>query len=205
MMQLSDIVTDIQDEINKGDSVTDAQVQSKIRDALTYLELTHSWAAMDRFVCFDLDTTANEPRVLPIPSGLKAIEFVRLSLTTGFQYLNEVKARDVTKIEVDVPQGYWKDGMEFLWLDNTPAEDYAGEMSYVQFTPWDASDTFEPWLFQVAAPLIKYQALLFLSVFLREPELGTMYKGFRDESLKAALDMNEQLEYSNQSNQMQFK
>ncbi len=203
-MDLATIVADIQDEINKGSAITDAQVRTKVRDALNFLELSHSWASMDRFVTFTLDTGATEPRAIATPTGLKSMEFIRLDTSEDFQYLNEVKAMDVTNWDAGLPVAYWKDGMEYFWLDRIPGENYTGAMSYTQFTTWSADDAFEPWLFQVAGTLIKYQALMFMGIFLREPELGAAYKIMRDEQLKAALDMNEELEYRNQAMRMGF-
>jgi len=58
---------------------------------------------------------------------------------------------------------------------------------------------------EVAAPLVKYQALVYASPFIRELELGQSYKELLKQALEATLNANEELEYSNQSMQMQFK
>lgn len=207
-MQLSTLVADLQDEINKGSSVTDTQIRRHIQHTYSLLEMKHSWAYMDRFVTFTIDLGSENPRVLPFPSRVKSFEFVRLidptDSTGTFIYLNEISPRDITKVEAGVPAGYFKDGVEYLWMDNTPQVAYNGEISYRRFTEWSDDDAFEPWLMAYASPLVKYQALCYASPFVRELELRKVYEKDMADALKATLDMNEEFEYSNQSMQMGY-
>ena len=205
-MQLSEIRTDMRDELNKK-TITDDQIDTQIRNALNLLEMENSWEYMDRFVTFNFDTTSSQPRALIMPKGLKSIEFFRIIKDDGkFKYLDEKSPLDFTSVETAIPEAYFKDGMEFLFVDNIPDKDYPVELSYSQFTVFSNEDTFEPWIFLTAHTLIKYNALLLMaSGFLREPELGATYEKFATRALKAALDMNFELKYSNQPMQMQFR
>lgn len=205
-MQLSDLILDIKDELNKGAAVTDAQVTTQIKNALNLLELEQSWEYMDRFVTFTFDITSAEPRALAFPARLKSFEFFRIIKDNGkFHYLDEKNPREFTSIETAIPDFYFKDGMEFIWVDNIPDKNYVGEISYSQFTRFENSETFEPWLFEAAPTLIKYNALLLMTAgFLREPELGKVYEKFATRALKAALDTNYELKYSNHKMQMGF-
>lgn len=204
-MNLGDLVTDILDEINKGAGITADQVKSKVRDALSVLEIANSWAYMDRFVEFTINLDAEQPRVLPVPTGLKSIEFIRFLGDDGeYEYVTECNARDIAKLETGLPARYFKDGMEYLWLDKTPAEAYEGEMSYRKYTNWSSDNTFEPWIFKYFHVLVKYQTLIMFAPFLREPEQMAHYEKLLSQSLKAAVDANEELEYSNQPASMQY-
>lgn len=202
-MQLSTLVADLQDEINKGSSVTDAQVRRHIQHTYNLLELQHSWAYMDHFVTFSVDLAAENPRVLPFPLRPKSFEFIRVVKTDGtFQYLNEINPRDMDKIEDGLPTCYFKDGVEYMWMNKTPKEAYNMEMSYVRFTEWSDDDTFEPWLMAYASPLVKYQALVYTSPFIRELEMSSAYEKLQAQAFEATLNANEELEYKNQSMRM---
>ena len=205
-MDLATLRLDIRDELNKGSVITDAQIDRHIQQALTALELKHGWGYMDRFVTFTIDAAAAEPRAIPYPSRVKSFEFIRFVLADGrYHNLRGISPSDITKVEVELPSGYFVDSDQYIWFDNIPGENYSGEMSYKQFTLWVADDAFEPWLFKYASHLVKYQALMFMAAFVREAELATIYKALRDEALTDALRADEELEYANQPMSMLYK
>lgn len=205
-MDQGTLVAEILDELNKGSGLTAATVKTKIRDALSILETQYSWAYMDRFVEFTIDLGSENPRALPMPNGLKSIEFFRWVKDNG-EYVRvlEVQPRQLTsKCSGKYPKFYYKDAMQYIWLSGTPTEALHGEMSYRQFTTYSADDAFEPWPLKYIFPLIKYQTLLLMVPYLREPNLKALVVDAFAQSLKAAVDMNEELENSNSFNQMVY-
>lgn len=209
-MQLSELIADIKDELNKGNAISDSKISSQIRATLLYLENLENWSYMDRFVEFTIDPDAESPRALTFPSDVKAIEFLRLyggDITEGnYQYLEETKPKLIQYTPVDgLPSYYFKDGVEFLWMDKIPTEAYSGEMSYLKYTTWSGSDSFEPWLLQYQWPLVKYFTLTALSPYVRDERLLQGYSALYQTHLKAAIDANTELEYKNNLNQMQYK
>ena len=206
-MNLAAIRTEIKDELNKGTAITDDQITRHIARSLNMNELKQTWEYMDRFVTLTFDITSEEPRTLVMPERLKAFEFFRIIKDDGeFHYLDEKNPREFTSVETRIPDFYFKDGMQFIWVDNTPDKNYIAEISYFQFTKFQDEDTFEPWLFEAAPVLIVYDTLRLIAAgFLRETELGNTYKEFAADALKAALDTNYELKYNNHKMQMQFR
>lgn len=204
-MQQSLLILDIQDELNKP-AITAGQVRSKIEDALSILESAKAWGYMDRFVTFTLDTASANPRAIAMPEGLRNISFMRLVNSDGsYTHLSEIDPKDITQTITDVPEGYFKDGDQYIWFDNTPAENYSMEMSYKQFTEYDVADDFEPWLMKYCKPLVKYQTLLLFGPFIRDEETlsawATIYKDVHEK----ALMLDEERQYSNTSSSMNYK
>lgn len=205
MPNLTDMYNEIKDELNKGETITFTQIASKIRDALLIIESSNNWAYMDRFVQFTVDLDAENPRALPMPSRAKKIEFVRFVKSDGcYAPLIEASPKDFSRLETGMADAYWKDGMEYIWLNKTPEEAYVGEMSYLQFTEFSYNGTWEPWPMKFMYSLIKYQALVMLAPFVREPELMKMHAVLYEQAFKAAVDMNEELEYGNQPMSMRY-
>ena len=205
-MNVGTIVAEILDELNKGSSITTDQVKVKVRDALSLLESQNNWAYLDRFVQFQLDITSENPRAMPMPQGMKSLEFFRwLNDDGSFSYVNECSPKDLSKIENGKADLYFKDGMEYLWLNKTPTENYRGEISYRKYTVWTGQDSLTNWLIQYHTPLVKYQALVLMAPFVREAELMQLHATLLGVSLKVAVDQNEELEYSNQPLSMQYK
>ena len=204
-MQLSAIVAEIQDEINKGSAVTDAQVRTHVQGALALLEMETDWYYMHQFSSGTIDADGVNPRRISLPSRPKKLDALRITKEDGkFKYLDEVEYEDLTEIKTKEPTGYYREGTSYLWLDNTPIYDHPYEIAYWGFTTWSDADTFEPWLFDVAQPTVKYNALVLLSSFLREPELGQQHAAISARALEAALNMNENFVYGNMPIRMGF-
>lgn len=204
-MPLSVLVSEIASELNRP-NITSEQIRVKMRDALLLLEQQNSWGYMDRFVTFKLNPSAEEPRALPMPLGLKSIEFLRLVDSDGDYFrLREVSPADLTFLDTGTPTRYFKDAMQYIWLDKIPDEALTGEMSYRQYTQWSDADTFAPWPIEHFGPLIKYQTMLLLGPFVRDAELMQMYAALREQAFKAAADANYEFEFSNSDNKMIYK
>lgn len=203
-MQLSALVTDISEDLNRS-NITAAQIRSKIRSALLTLEQANNWAYMDRFVEFTLDLTSENPRAMPMPADLKNIEFIRFWVDDEWNPIKEVQPADILTHTAGYPEGYFKDAMSYIWLDKTPDEAYEGEMSYRQFTTWSDADAFEPWPFKWMWNVVKYQTLVMMGPFLRDPEFMKMNADLLAQALKTTVDSNEEMEYSNRDNQMKYR
>lgn len=205
-MDLSTLVAEIQDELNKGSSVTDAQVRTHVRTALNLLELEHDFQYMHKVLTGTVDKTdAQSGRRIAMPSVIKNIDAVRLTKSDGsYLYLDDVEFEDITANVNEAPSGYYLDGVDYLWMDNNPQENYPYDILYWGHTTWSDADSFEPWLFQVAHGWVKYEALIRLSSFLRQPELRVMWKEDALRFKEAALNANENLVYSNKRMRMGF-
>lgn len=203
-MQLSALVTAIQDELNKGTSISDSQVRTKIEMALQSIELMRDWTYMK--VVEEAFAIVAASRTITAPTNLKAFAGVRFIDADGNRVgIKEVDPEDITEVEVAEPQGYIKSGIASIVLDNTPDQNYDGYWDYYGFTTWSAADAFEPFPFKRLVPLVFYQTLVYLAPFAREPQLLQMWTTMLNQAIKTAVDADEELKLANKPAQMQFK
>ncbi len=199
----------VQEEIRKP-SVGLSRCEFAVREAGRFIERLNSWQYMNRFVTFSFDTTAAEPRAITLPNypntRLKSIEFVRIVLSDGsFHYTPKVDARDVSGVKVDLPNGYWMDGFDYLWFDNTPDQDYSAEMNYIQKSDW-AGFTAEStnWLFDNATDAIMSRAIIMMAPYIREPKLIQLYQEKWSTAMQSMLAEDEEPKYHGRDDSMQY-
>lgn len=182
-------------EAGKG-STLDTIIPAKVRQAARWLEQNYNLKYMDRYVGFTFDLGVTNPRAIEFPSHrVKRFNFFRIVQDTGeYQYLQPVDPQDVTATEDGEPSGYWLDGRDYLWLDNTPVEALVAELSYIEYTDWDSLvDEDEPWLLTHAEQAMIGQTIMLLTPTMRQPGLFQTYKLMRDEGLKALVDADNEL------------
>jgi hypothetical protein len=133
-MNLSTCYANIRAEIKRGNNYDDSIV-SKVAQAVRMIEDAENWRHMERYAEFTISAAAANPRIISQPAGLKTVEFIRFTNSDGeLTYLDEVDPRDVTAVEDGDPEGYWQDGDQYFWLDNTVEEDREAEISYIAYT-----------------------------------------------------------------------
>ena len=183
-------------DINKP-STSATRIASAVAQAGQFIERNYSLQYMNRFVSFSFDTASSEPRSITLPSRPKSIEFVRIVKDDGtFHYVKRVDPRDVSGVKTDIPDGYWMDGFDYLWFDNTPGEDYPAEMGYAQKTDWSGMvGSATHWLFDNAEDVLLSRSILMLSPFLRQPKLMQLYKPMWDEGIRTLLLEDEETKY----------
>ena len=140
-MILSVFYTLVSDELKKG-TLLDAEIPAKVREAVGAIQRNYTFKSMERFTTLTIDSSLEEPRAITQPTGFKAMKFFRIAKSDGtYKYLLEVEPEQITNIEAAEPSGYWQDGNDYFWLDSDIAEDYDGEMSYIEKIDWAAVET----------------------------------------------------------------
>lgn len=115
-------------------------------------------------------------------------------------YLPRIDPTHMTEVLTRQASGWWLDGMDYIWLDNTPDQDYNAEMDYFQFSPWEELDDEETnWLLTYGEDVMFYQSMMMLGGTTRQNS-GTYqkYKLLRDESLKTLLNTDYDLQEGGQ-------
>lgn len=204
-MLLGDFHQHVKDAVKRGTTL-DALIITATKQAALWLERNRTFKYMERYVTFNLDPSAANPRAVALPSGgIKSIEFMNLLLATGGrQGLFQIDPEDVTLVETAAPNGYWIDSDQYFWFDNTPDQVYNLEMSYARFTSWPTDLTSEPWLLKWADDLMLAQTVMQLNPFLRDDQMFTRMKVLRDESLRTILLTDEELRQSGRSDALRF-
>lgn len=213
-LSLGDFHTMAAEETSQASLVAN-RVVSATRQAARWIERNAEMQYMRRFVTFTVDASAEYPRTLPLPGkpdtdgdsmGFRSFGFVRFVLSDGsFHYLNYVDPRDVTAVESKRPTGFWMDGVDYLWFDNTPPEDYEGELYYVKYSAWPTDTSSTHWLLNNAEDVILGQTLIFLGSYLNEPEIKAHGMEMRTEGLATLLTADADLRSAHKDYQMVYQ
>lgn len=211
-MNLGDFKTEVGTYIGRGDSL-DSSIPSAVRRAARWVERNYTLQYMKKFGKFDIDKDADNPRQINFPnSRVKSFRFVRLvgatTLATGtsYDYLRQVSPEDLPSLKAELPKSYWLDGVDFLYLGETPDKDYNGvEIGWVEYTAWPTDDVAEPWLLTHAEDLMLAQTFIEMGQLLRdEKRLQLAYKQ-REEAVKTLLLADQELERGNTSYVMDYR
>lgn len=169
MSTFAQIRTKVEARLGRGSSVR-TMVEDAIRACGLRTERARNFQPMHRFVSFTIDADAAEPRALPLPSRVKKFNFIRIIKSDGtYHRLDRIDPKEAAAPEEAISNGYWVDALDYLWLDNTPDQDYSAEMDYWQLTDWDAVDDNEtPWLFTYAPDFVLYDSLVILAPDTRQ-------------------------------------
>lgn len=205
-MILSAFHTAISRECNKGARLDDV-IPDYTRRAARFIERQHSLKYMERFVTFTVLAAAAEPRAVAFPNTrVKAINFLRyLNSDSEFNYLGQVDPQTVVANESAVPTGYWMDGLDYLWFDNTPQENIAMEFSFIEYTAWPTDTTKEPWLLANAEEVMIAQTMMLMSGVAREPGWMELYKEMKAEGLQTLFVADEEMKASSRSESMIYE
>lgn len=204
-MDLADFHTLVSSEINKG-TLFDDVIPDYTRRSARWLERNYDFKHMERFVSFTVDSSATEPRAVSLPERCKSIEWLRIVNSDGsYTYLTQVDGSDVTGDDETTPTGYWLDGVEYFWFDNTPQEDLNMEMCYLQFTDWPTDTSQTPWFVANAEDVLLGQTIIMMAPRMREPKLKAIYQEMRDEGLRTITLSDEGMRASNRSESMVYK
>jgi len=200
-MNYGDFKTLVSDTINKGTKY-DSRIPDFVRMAVRWIERNKTYGYMEGIVNLSVDASAAEPRRLDVSSQrFKAIKAARIvEATSGkIRFLKLASPRRHVAVDSGYATGYYFEGTDYLWLDNTPSEDYTIEVFASIFTDagtWQDSDS--PWLVDKGTDLLLAQTMVVAGPYVREPELAEMFRVQRQEALKVLDVADNEWHHSNQ-------
>lgn len=209
MTSYLDIQNRVVNHCNKGTSSgLYSEVKSAILETIHWAEMNYDLKYMERFVSFNLDPTAEEPRAISFPSNPKKVIFLRQVIigsdgTRDYRRVPRVDPQDVSGINYGSPNGYWLDGVQFIWFDSIVEEIEDYEMSYYRYSG-PLLDTEEHWLFDYCQNFVIAGSIIRLAPFLREAKLAADYKPLFDLGIDVMLRANDEMAYSDDDNQMNY-
>jgi len=179
-MLISAFHTLVADEIKKATALAPLII-TKTRQAVAEVQRRHNFIMLERFVTMTIDHTVTTPRAVSQPPGFKRMKFWRIAETDGsFTYVRKVDPEQVTEVASGNPTGYWLDGGDYFWFDNTPAANIAMEMSYTQNTDMTvATSTDVPFLDKYEA-LMLAETIVMLGPQVRDDRMVARYTKARD-------------------------
>lgn len=207
-MTLLAIHNKVKASANRGTTL-DALIPDAVADAVKWLEATHTFLHMERFAEFEIDSDGEYPRTISMPTGWKSTNFLRLVLPGSnnnyFRYLREVDPIEVNSYAVDEhPQAYWRDGVEYFWLDGTPTQDYTGEISYNAYTVLPENTALSAKILDRYPRLVTASAIVLLGPDIRDDKMVERYKMQRDEWFQTVINAEEEAKIKNKDEAMQY-
>lgn len=190
-MTLGDFHNLVKTEAKKGSTLDDI-IPNKVYQAVKELQRKYTFRLQERFVTMTISAAAQVPRAISQPLGYKAMKFWRI-INTGseagtFTNIRQIDPEQVTSVDTDRPNGFWTDGADYFWLDNTPDVDYNTEMSYVQnsVVKGMALETVVPFLEEYEA-LVLNETMVQMGAIMRDDKLIARYISGRNVLLDSAI------------------
>lgn len=197
MTALSDFITNVSLEINKGTTL-DAYIARRIKMAGRRLEQNYTYKYMEKMTTLTLAAGAN---YVTIPARFKSLEWMRYTDDDGtFHQLNQVDATQILNEETDVPTGFWTHSTYFAtaaasegrwYFDCSPTVAITLTAMIVYYSDWEAATSF--WLLTNAESLLLAEVMIMLAPFAREPKWPELYKQMREEGEKTVFIADQEL------------
>jgi hypothetical protein len=182
------------------------------------IERNYTLKYMERYFTFQILTTVAEPRVINFrDTKVKKIHWIRIPGADGDVCdLKQVDPKDVRVIGRGQPERYWLDGVDFIWFDKIPDQDYPGEIYYDRYTTWPtpADSTTDPpfrwldstnWLTDNADDMFVGHTLRTLRSFARlPPDVRQEIDSMVVRGMKELIGADEELRHANTSWAMQY-
>lgn len=204
-MTLGTVKDMIRTELNRG-TLYDASIEGYLRQAALWFERNYTMKYMERFVEFTIDPESAEPRALPFPETPKSLKFFRIQRDDGrYWYLKKIEPVAVGNFDItDIPHAYWLDGVDYIWLDRVPDQEYTAEMSYVRYTTWPTDDAATNWLLIYGEDWLMSRTIYLMGGRIRNPALADIHKQRSDEALRTLILSDEELRHENEDRQMDY-
>lgn len=201
-MELGDFHDYIESVLNVGDTADDFIIPCT-RQAARMLERNYSFKYMEIFQT-GLTLSEGESSYV-LTSGTKSLHFVRFALDDGtYQYAEQADPRNFETPDEACPTHFYWSGELTLRFNNEADEDYDLELHRISYTTWPTGLTEEPWLLANAEDLMVAQTLMQLAVPLKDPDLLTLNKTFRDEALRTVVSADLEARASAENPEMLF-
>jgi hypothetical protein len=204
-MTLGDFKTRVKNGIRRNDTA-DSLIEPAAAAATRWLERNYTFLYMMQFRRFTISASANDPRQLSLPSSrVKAVRMLRIEKDSGyFHYVPLIDPKDMTRVHEGLPEGYWLDGRQRIWIDATPTEDLSAEIQFSEYSIFPTQDSETSWLIDNAEDVLQAQTIMFLAPELRDQKVFQFYQRLRDEGLKTLLLAEDEGKYQNMEAQMRY-
>jgi hypothetical protein len=198
-MTVNSIEALVRDEINRGTKY-DSRITSKLKQAVKWIERAYTFKHMEKYAEVVIDPTKDNPRTISIPPGFKRMEFMRVIVSeSDIRPIFVANPQDIDQRKTDeYPTGYWQDGMDYFWFDNTPENSVTVEMGWIGYSvvPSDKSKTL--WILDNMEDIVVAQTMLLLSPILKlSTKQKNEYKEQRNDGMETAAIADRELRETN--------
>lgn len=200
MSTFSDLVDQVRADANKGSSL-DSALANRVAMAIQWIEQNYTFEYMKRFITFYIEANSAEPGPYVIPTNLKAMLMVR-QVTRGldqgitFRKLQKIDPRQEAGWSRGTPQGYWLDGMQWIWFDAVPSERLEMQAYVARYTGVPIPDSYSNWLVDNGYQAILAKTMQLLASYARQPGWIELYRPMLDQGIQALILADEQQQMS---------
>lgn len=194
----------VKEELKRGSSL-DALIPTRTGLAAKFLERNYSWQYMKHTVEVYTNPNDASPRDVTMPSDLKSVRWLRAVNDAGdYVPVRRIDPRDLQRLEIGMPGGFWHSGRTVIRLDKTPDKVYVLEGEFVFYTVWPTDTDALPWLTEQAPDLLLAQTMVLFGNYLRDIGMVQQYRGMRDEALKTAYNDDAEVMYDGMDDEMAY-
>lgn len=204
----ANMVDRLQDEANKGNSISDTILGDCIQDAVLFIERNNTLRYMEKFQRVSPELPVSYPFVFEQPPNIKIIRAIRGVSTEGgyarFHKLKKIEPEDAVNVQAGPISSYWTEAQRFIYLNAIPSQNFQLELITHTYSGGMVGPE-TPWIFQFGRRAVIGQAMMYLAPFIRSPELIPMYQKQVQEDVRTLLQADDEFYWSGQSNVMRPK
>ena len=193
-MDYQTLKAEISGFINKG-TLYDANIETTLREVFEQQERSQSFQYMRRVG--DRVLGAGTYSIAVPRSGpqfkFKSLRFVQRLAPGGPVPIDAFDPEELSGRSVGIPRAHYLNGVTSIDFDRIASEDIPLRLGWNEVTVWPTGDallTFEPWLFENAWSFLKWETILKMAPYLRDPELMQEVKPLQAAALKALQDLD---------------
>lgn len=209
-MNLGEFHTAVSTALNRGTTL-DARIPTMVAMAAQWIERNYTFKYMEKFKLLQVKE-GDRTVLLPPATIIKGMKFLRILDDAGeFFYPRKIEPEDATGVGMQptsstVPASYYIVGNHTLVFTGVPTEDLNGEAMWWEFTDWPIKADSNHFLLSAAADVLLAQTLLNMAAFvLRDARMVEGYKLMRDEGMNTLTRTADEMAYSGQSAEMQYR
>lgn len=204
-MNLGELHTFVKDECKRGASL-DSIIPLRVSMAASMLERNYTMQYMKQTVEITLNILDTQPRLITQPTDIKSIGWLRTidTQTNLYKKLKLINPNDLAFLDSGLPSGYWLSGRSVIVLDKIPLANYVLEGYFKFFTDWPTDTDATPWLCSRASDVLAAQTMILIGNYLRDMQIVTHYRGWRDECLKTLFNSEQEIEYDGLDTEMAY-
>lgn len=205
MTTLADLYTDVSVALQRGTS-QDTAIPGWARRAVSRIEIDGTYAWMRKSASVSLDPLASRPDQISMPSSrVKGVDFIKIAAvnadgsTTYSDPLIGVDAMDVLSIDLGVPNGFYLDGVDYIYLDSRVQQTTNLWLRYFEYTDWPTSTAASPAILVRAYDYLFNQIMCMGATTLKDERMFQTYELQRQQAREAAIRAEGVLEFKHQN------
>jgi hypothetical protein len=207
-MNLGQFHDRISQAIKRGNSL-DGLIPYWVAEAALTIEQNYTFSWMRRVG--EVTKLADDPvpnRIAFPNNRVKSFEWIRVvtafepgSHHKQYRRLQGVEAHEAWAISAGMPEGFWLDGLEYIYVDAVAGQDMVFQLAYNEYTDWPLSEAATPSLLARGQNLLFAETMILFSTEQKDERMAQAWAARAQQGYNFLLRAEEELKMQHQNDQ----